>query len=96
MRCSSSTIATGVLESRRSHRSRLSLQQLGNRPVDPQARDPVLLQPVVQRGGPPRSLSRISVARLSLWISIRAISLRADWPLIVSSSERRPWSTCAR
>ena len=46
--------------------------------------------------GPPRSASRMSVARLSLWISMRAIRLRADWPLIVSSSERRPLSTWAR
>ncbi len=38
----------------------------------------------------------MSVARLSLWISMRLIRLRADWPLIVSSSERRPWSTWAR
>ena len=60
------------------------------------AGDAILLQPVMQRLGPPRSLSRISVARLSLWISIRSIRLRADWPSIVSSSERRPWSTCAK
>ena len=38
----------------------------------------------------------MSVARLSLWISMRLIRLRAETPLMVSSSERRPWSTWAR